>query len=262
MESAQILEAIYGRKLKTNPGYSRRAFARDMKCSPSFLTNFIKGRRHLSRARAEEIVALLKLDKKTGHRFVRATVMESLEASSPGRDVRDLLNETSTLEAKDIDQEVFQFFNSWYHLAVLDLVACKDFQASSVWIADRLGLKPEVAFATVDRLKRLGLVKIEGDRLVKTNAHIRMPSAHNGINIFANFHRQMIDKALKELDVTEPERKEKRLITGVTMSIPKTKIPLAKEKIEKFKREMAALLTAGDADEVVQLNIQFFPLTK
>jgi uncharacterized protein (TIGR02147 family) len=141
------------------------------------------------------------------------------------------------------------------------LIALKDFQATSIWIAEKLGIQPAVAFAAVDRLKRLGLLKVEVGRLVKTNAHLRVPTGTIN-NIVTNFHRQMIDKALKELDTTDAARKEKRLVTGITVSVPSSQIPAAKEKIENFKREMAGLMTAGEADEVYQLNIQLFPLTK
>ncbi len=259
---AQILKSIYARRAKANPQYSMRAFARDLKLSPSFFTNFLKGRRRLSVERAEGLVKLLELDRKTASRFVKSVLLENLEAKAPGAKFEDLLNEKPSQTQSDVSLDEFQFFNNWYHVAILDLVGCADFEASSSWIAGRLGLSPEIAFATVDRLKRLGLLKVKNGRLVKANAHLRVPTSSNGNNIVINYHRQMIDKALAELSVTDEKARERRLITGITMSIPAEKMELAKRKVAEFKQEMSALLTSGPADEVVQLNIQLFPLTK
>lgn len=260
--SVEILEGIYERRAKTNPVYSRRAFARDMKVSAAFATNYFKGRRRLSIERAERISRLLSMDKRTERRFLKSVLMENMEASTPGADLHDLLDDSRMLEYRDVNLDEFQFFNGWYHVAILDLVGCVDFEANAEWIANRLGISAEAAFATVERLKRLGLLKVKNGQLIKTNAHLRVPTDKNGNSMVVNFHRQMIEKALLELGVTEERARERRHISGVTMSIPKANIELAKEKIAEFKREMSALLTVGDAEEVVQLNIQFFALTK
>jgi uncharacterized protein (TIGR02147 family) len=260
--SAEILEAIYDRRAKTNSSYSRRAFARDLKLSAAFMTNYFKGRRRLSVERAERIARLLAMDKRTAKKFIKSVLMENMEAASPGADLHDLLDDSRMLEYRDVDLDEFQFFNGWYHVAVLDLVGCVDFEANAEWIAKRLGISAEAAFATVERLKRLGLLRVKGGRLVKTNAHLRVPTDKNGNSLVVSFHRQMIEKALQELGVSDERAKERRHISGATMSIPTANIELAKQKIAEFKREMCALLTNGEAEEVVQLNIQFFALTK
>src|SRR5690606_4321007 len=89
----EILKSIYARKAKANRRYSLRAFARDLELSPSFMTNFMKGRRRLSIERAEALAKLLELDHKTANAFVKSVVLENLEPHGPGGGLHDLLVE-------------------------------------------------------------------------------------------------------------------------------------------------------------------------
>jgi hypothetical protein len=46
------------------------------------------------------------------------------------------------------------------------------------------------------------------------------------------------------------------------MAVPTAKMPVAKNLIRQFTEDMAKLMADGDLDQVYQLNVQFFPLSK
>jgi hypothetical protein len=49
----------------------------------------------------------------------------------------------------------------------------------------------------------------------------------------------------------------------MTMAVDRSRIPAAKEKIKRFRRSLAKFLAEGESrDEILNLNIALFPLTK
>jgi uncharacterized protein YukE len=51
---------------------------------------------------------------------------------------------------------------------------------------------------------------------------------------------------------------------GLTAGVPKSLIPEIKQKIRKFRKELNEYLDSyeGESEDVYQVNIQFFPLTR
>jgi uncharacterized protein (TIGR02147 family) len=54
-----------------------------------------------------------------------------------------------------------------------------------------------------------------------------------------------------------------RDISGVTLCLPEQAIPLLKERVREFRKEIIALeASPGQGDRVVHVAIQLFPLTR
>ncbi len=60
----------YDQRHKRNPSYSWRSFARDLKLSPSMLSEFLKGRYGLSKGKATLIAQTIKLDMINTEHFI------------------------------------------------------------------------------------------------------------------------------------------------------------------------------------------------
>ena len=73
------------------------------------------------------------------------------------------------------------------------------------------------------------------------------------------YHRQMINNALRALSETTMEERE---MTGYSVPLRKKDIPEFKKMMRKFHREIARLAAKTNADNVYQFNVQLFPLTK
>lgn len=262
-EAIEILRGCLAEKMDKNPKYSARAFARDIKVSPAFISMLLAGKKKLSLERAQEVsMALGMTDRKRNH-FLRTVALSSLPGkSSSAKEMEMVLFHRH--ERKDIfplELDKFKFFSNWYNIAILDLTTCHGFQSDVAWIARRLQISPVTARDSVDRLIRLGLLKKENGRIIKTKSHISMPNLSPESSI-RNFHQQMISKAQQALDQQEPEVFKRREISSMTMAVDARKINQAKKLIESFKNQMADLLTEGQCEEVYQLNVQLFPLTQ
>lgn len=259
-----LLKAALDKRRRKNKAYSSRALARDLDLSPSFLSRVLNGKKLLSFETALRIADHLELKGKTKNQFLRAVVVEGLADQIPSKEVHLLLFGPAVSGGfVSMDQDRFEFFSSWYHVAILDLTACAGFKNSVRWIAGTLGIDPSMASDAVARLLRLGLLKKVGSRLVKTENKLEITTKRTDPAL-RKFHTQMIDKAKLALQSAEETDFKRRSISGVTMAIDSSRIEEARKRIASFREEMFELLAADVAnpDEVYQLNLQLFPLTK
>tara|TARA_B110001454_G_scaffold28073_1_gene27441 strand:+ start:33019 stop:33852 length:834 start_codon:yes stop_codon:yes gene_type:complete len=262
----QVVEFLRGcltEKIQKNSRYSSRAFARDIGVSPAFVSMLLAGKKKLSLDRAKKIVIALDMSERQSSQFLRAVALSSLPSDShSSEDLENLLfnrRERKDIYAMEVDQ--FKFFSNWYNVAILDLTTCSNFQSDINWIANRLQISPIVVQDATDRLLRLGLLKKEKGILKKTNKHIAIPTSAPASTI-RNFHQQMIEKAKDHLNSQEASDFIRRDISSITFSIDARKVEEAKKLINDFKNQMADFLTEGQCNDVYQMNIQFFPLTK
>jgi uncharacterized protein (TIGR02147 family) len=125
-----------------------------------------------------------------------------------------------------------------------------------------LGLLPSETAEALEVLKKLDLIQEIEDSFIKKDKKLRFSTTQSQVEV-RQFHKQMIQKALQELEFkTHQADFEKRLITGITFAANKKKIEKAKQKLAEVLHEIANDLMDDDCDEIYQLNLQFFPLTK
>jgi uncharacterized protein (TIGR02147 family) len=260
------LRTLFLERKKRNAAYSTRAFARDLGMSQALVSLVMNGKRPLTVKQAAQISVLLSFSQEQSERFLDSTLLalpENSKALSRLRRERKYspVGATAAPAFKDYDIERFKAISQWYHLSILDLVSTRDFRDDTSWIARRLGISRIEVTDAIARLLDLGLLERREGRLVKSESKIYFATQRSEAAIRSH-HRQMIGKAIDQLSLTDPASFEARSISGMTMSIPKSTLPLAFEKIEQFQKELAALLCKGEAEEVYQLNVQLFPLTK
>lgn len=256
-----LRDEFVGRKHK-NPAYSLRAFARDLGMSQTLLSLVLNGQRPLTLKQAHKVSALLGLNPIAAQRFIDSTLAALPQNAKITQKVRLAKARTdATFLPRDLDIEKYHLIATWHHFAILDLATTDGFRPDPAWVARRLGLSKPEAEAAIERLLLLGLLKRQGRTLVKSSLHVQFPTRESRAAVRA-FHRQMIDKAVDQLGETAPEAFARRSITGHTVAIDTSRLDEAREFIEAMQAEFIKRFSVGSPDEVYQLNIQLFPLSK
>ncbi len=262
--TAQVLRRIVSEKIKRNPRYSLRALSRNLKVSPSFVSALLNGKKKLPFQRAMEFTQILKLSEEDAKELFKAVTIDGAK----DEDSRQFLVQSfgNTQDGQDsnflvLEMDRFRVLSDWYHLAILDLTLVESFVSESQWVAHQLGISEFEVTSAVQRLERLGLLTIEGGRWRKSSAKITIPTTRSERAV-REFHAQMIDKAKDALVNSDPSDFDFRDINGTTMSIDPRRIPEAKQKIQKFRRQLLEFLSTGEVSELYQLNVQLFRLTK
>ena len=256
---ADFLRAVFLERRERNLLYSTRAFARDLGISQALLSMVLGGKRPLTAKQAAKIGALLGLSPGKAQEL-----LESALRSLPNRS-KSSHHLTQHGKArplfKDYAVERFKAISQWHHVAILDLSTTYDFRNDLRWIARRLGISTIEARDALTRLLDLGFLIPSGDSVKKSDEQIYFSTKKSELAIRA-FHKSMLSKAQLKLDETTPEAFAQREISAITMAARRDRIPEAKKRIQKFQKNLAAFLTEGECDEVFQLNVQLFPLTK
>lgn len=161
-------------------------------------------------------------------------------------------------EFMQLSAEAFEVVSAWYHYAILELTFVPGCKADPKWIAKKLGITHVEAAQALGRLAELGLLEIKNGRPIKTEAHI---TTSDGIFSAAlrRRHQEILKKAATSI---EQDSIEARDFSSMTMSIDPKLLPEAKRRIAAFRRELCSFLESSKRNQVYELSVQLFPLSK
>lgn len=158
-----------------------------------------------------------------------------------------------------IAADAFAVIADWYHFAILELTFAENFDSSPRWIAKRLGISTAQVKIAVDRLKRIDLLREVDGRLRKTKNLISNGDEGFSAPALKELQRQVLEKALHAIDHVPQQEKD---ITSMTMAIDERKLPEAKRRLQRFRRELCAYLEAGPRSRVYHLGLQLYPVSE
>jgi uncharacterized protein (TIGR02147 family) len=238
------------RRCRGNPRYSMRAFARSLKISHSLLSMIMSHKRSLSKSAARKIATGLDLDPATAQEALARVA--TAKASKKGDGVTDR-------EFHDIDVDFFAILADWYCYAILSLLEIPGATFDRHWISRRLSISPTEAKLAMERLLRVGLVEQRDGRWRQSGAQLRT-NTEVSTTATRHFHRQVLNKALHALD---HEPFERRVFAAMTLPANRGDVTYARGRIEAVKVLLSDELEAkpGEATDVYQLLIQYFPVT-
>jgi uncharacterized protein (TIGR02147 family) len=249
-----ILQAELVRRCKENPRYSLRAFAGYLRIESSALSKILNGKRSVSPSMFKKLTGLLNIEPKTVARL-SAQIVETR-----GRTTSKAPKKVA-VDYQKIAQDHYLIFSDWYYFAILELLAIEDFEPSASWVARSLDLTVAETKAAIERLIRTGFLKIDSSgKWIDAAGSVSNIAAGTNSLTARKLQSQLFKKAVASIDEVAIEDRDH---TGMTMSISRGRLPEARRKIEKFRRELCSFLEAGnEKDAVYQLSLALFPLTK
>ena len=242
----EILQSKYEQIRSRNAGFSMRGYASRLGMSSGALSEIMQGKRTVS---AKKIRGLLE-----------TKIFEPQERSELARAAGFVLAGESGKSPRyaRLSAEEFQVIADWWHYAILNLIGTRGFRSDPKWIAARLGLDLRVVEDALFRLKELRLIRVEDDRLRRTEA--RLTTSDDRIDLaLQRGNLGLIKLAGRRLKTIPIDRRD---VTSFVMAVNPARLPEAKTAIRRFQDDLSALLEGDDATEVYQLGIQLYPLTK
>jgi uncharacterized protein (TIGR02147 family) len=255
-----LLDEEFERRKQFNEAYSLRAYARDLGISAPRLSLILKKREGISVEAAEEIAKKIKLNEQKKKWFcnsVGSLHARSLKEREKFKEkVQQYKNEAKVFS--EIHLEYFKVIADWYHFAILELTYLKDFQKDPQWIAEVLNITPGEAQEAIRRMTTLDLIVEKDGKLVDAFKFLATPNDVPSASL-KKFNTQLMKKAIEALyeqDVLERE------IASNIFSVRKDKLPMFKEKLRDFRRELEHEASQQkDKDAVYCLSMQFYELT-
>ena len=261
----EYLRDFYLAKKNDKKEYSYRVFlSRGGIKSPSHLKMVIDGQRNLTSKTVAKYIIALNLIEKNEQKYFYYLVQynQSDDIDKKGNLFQLLMEEKRKKGLTLIEQAQYNFLANWYNVVIYVLIDMKSLKENDPSLIKTLRSKVttkmiEEAFAT---LKILGFIeKVEDGYYKQTNGALSTSDDIKNIAIH-KYHHSMINLGIESL---EKDDLQKREFNGVTLPINREKLPLLKEKIREFRKDVNSLTSAfADPTQVYQLNIQLFPLTE
>jgi uncharacterized protein (TIGR02147 family) len=246
--SSQLwLENLLAEKIKKNPMFSLRAFARLVDISPAVLSRILSGKRKLTFNLAVRIADALVLGP-----IERDTLYSFFTGAASLRSDEDR-------HEKELSIDCFNAMKEWYHYGITQLLYIESFNEDPKWIAKMLSITELEAKLAIDRLLRLEIIdRNEFGKLYRTAAHLSTSTdiASAGIR---HFQKQILEKSIDSLERDDISERD---ITSITIAINEDRIPEAKKEIMKFRKRMADFLAEGEKTRVYNLGVHLIPLSK
>ncbi|NDF15665.1 TIGR02147 family protein [bacterium] len=193
-------------RIRKNPKYSLRAFARAIEVDASILSKVLRGERYFSEELAIRVLDRIDLSYEEREWFLsslaRARVEAGLRRSSPAqkRRLAEPTRERSRELTRELTIDQFKIVADWYHYAILELTRVEGFRNDPAWIAGRLGLQEFEVIGAIDRLKLLELLEERDGTLINTSFYLNTALGEVSSAAKRRRQKQILEKSMHALE--------------------------------------------------------------
>jgi uncharacterized protein (TIGR02147 family) len=257
------LADYYEAKKAQSPIFSHRYFAQKAGISsPNYLKLVMDGKRNLTKKSLVKFAAGLGLKGLRAEFFENLVFFNQAEAL-PERNVYYglILRTRAKAGLRRLDEAQFHLFSDWRHIAVRELAAVKGFRPDARWVTKKMGkaITEKEAEESLKLLAVLGLLKKTANGFAQSDVNITTADEVRSL-LVKNYHHQMIRMAAASLDNLPSAQRD---ISSITIPIHARDFAKVKEQIQLMRKELLNLAAEpGAGEDVVQVNIQLFPLTE
>lgn len=247
----------------TRRAFSHRWFAQKAGFHTSnFLMLVIQGKRNLTEDSVKKCALGLELNKQEEDFFRNLVLMNQAKTSDEKHDfLKHMVQSKKFRQLRKIEKQQYDYYSSWYHPVIRELVMSKDCQNSAEKIAERLGgsITPAQVEKSIHLLESLGMIERSKTGAWKQTSLLLSTGPELASLVVHDYHKKLLDLAKRQLDAVAQSRRD---ITSMTLGIRKERLPQIIAKIREFRSEVLRMVSEDqNPEEVALLNIQFYPVT-
>lgn len=260
----EFLGDSYNYAKNKNGKFSYRFFAQKAGfSSASFLKLVIDGKRNLTNESINRVSKAFRL-KKQEHEFFEKLVFMNQASTHEIRNhyYKQMLSMKGFIKVNQIAKACYDYYSKWYYPVIREMVAFGNKKYNAEMIAQLLEppISEKQALEALDHLLMLGLIKKDEEgRWEQCDKHISTGQEVRSM-IVAQYHKEMLQLASDSIDRFSSSSRD---ISAMTFSMKAGKLEELKQLIAAFRDQVRSVLVEDESgDQVLQLNIQLFPLTK
>lgn len=260
-EVVLILNEKFKERVQANPSYSLRSFARDLKVSPSTLSEIFNHRKGISKKLALQLAERLNLpdwEQVYFRQLVQVECSKNTKGKSQAQIQLDSFRRENSFQL--IQNKALKALTSWVELAILELTYTQDFKPNIKWIAKQLTISELTVEHAVKRLAEANLLEINSKTGKWTDVSPLFTTTDGIPNeSIRNFHRSVLNLALKKLENTDVKS---RTVKTVVLSVSEKNKEEVKKILDEAINKIAALgdQKTPDCSDVICFSGQIFSL--
>lgn len=263
LDYREYLKDFYEAEKGRSPTFSFRNFSRRIGVkSPSHMKRVIDGERSLTPTMVERYAKAIGLDLEATAYFGQLVQLNDARTPADREHAYQRLSASRHYRrAHRLDAHQAEYCAHWYIPAVRELAARSDFEDDPTWIADQISpaITVREAKGALDTLFELGLlVRDARGRVTQRDAVVSTGAQTKWVHV-TRYHRAMLKQAS---DAIDHFRAEERDLSAVALGIDGNAMPRLKQRLSEFRQELLRDFSASDPDQIVQIGLQIFPLTK
>lgn len=250
-------------KKRVNPSWSFGLWASKLELnSISSITMIINGQRHAGKKIQASLIKYFNFNTKEAYYFEELVKIAKSSKNDPSLTILMLEQNDDLKTLREENTEQVDLFFNWKAHCVKELTQLKDFTPSGAWIQKRTNglIKIEEANKLLTALLKNNFLErntINGKETIVAVGSIH-PTKEVTMEAAKAYHKGLMDNSYEAINTD----KNRRSLHASTLSLLQKDIPKAKEMIREFQMTFSEEIEQNPADEVYQLNIQFFPLTR
>lgn len=164
--------------------------------------------------------------------------------------------------SKILEKNMFDYFSSWWHIAIREELNILTFKGDFNDLAGRLlpPITPAQALKSVKLLEDLGMISKDNEGAYSLNDKFITSDGIVKALAIKSFQKEVCRLGMEALDRIP---KQDRDISTLTISTTRKCIELIKDRLAVVRREIMEIVGKEDkVEEVFQLNFQIFPLSR
>ncbi|MGL1936543.1 MAG: TIGR02147 family protein [Fibrobacterales bacterium] len=229
--------------------------------SKSYIQRVISGAKAVSRKSICQFNEMLGHSEKESEFFM--LLVHFKHAKSDGEKARCLrkLQEQSDSLIHNLESKRFEFFNTWYHPVIREVISTVPFKEDYLKLAR--SIKPEItakqAHDSVSLLLELGLIKLSRGKYVQLQSSV-IAQSETDYMALREFQRMMIRLGGEAIDRFDPPE---RNVVSITAGLSYENAEKINKMISQFQKSIIAISNLEQNVETAQqINIQRFPVSK
>lgn len=264
MDYRDFLNDMFRFRKKKDKYFSYRHFANKAGfSSPNFLQLVIEGKRNLTNTSLAKVAKGFGLNKQEREFFENLVIMnQARDHEEKNHYLKKMMSIRAYTKVRIIEKKSYEYFSKWYNPAIREIVLFGDRNFTSEEIASTLSPKitPREAERALNLLLELRLIEKDKDGLWQ-QSDLALSTGPEVMSIaVANFHREMLKLAAESLERYPANERD---ITGLTLRVNSGSMAEIKKRIARFRKELLEFaFDEEDTDQVIQISLQAFPLTK
>lgn len=249
-------------KQDSDGNFSIRKWSQFIETSPSLITMILKRQRTLTDPLFFRMIQQMELKKNERESLTYLRLIANSESAEERSNTYNKLIKIPEYKKENSNNlRVFEYLSNWLNVAIRELAFTDDFTDDPTWIRNRLRVQSE----RKDIEKALDFLKKRNYLFLDKNSKWRPTTTQMDCSegvyklSLTDFHRQMLNFAADSIN--EVKRKN-RYIVGHTFSVSKTQYDEVQSILEEALKKIENLKKSDNANDVYQMEIALFPLTK
>lgn len=247
----------------TSRGFSLRTFAQKAGVAASLFNDILSKRQNLTVQAMHKYATAMGLGAKEIAYFEALVGFNNASTNQEkNRFFGEMVHLRGRSAVKFIDHQQYEYFSEWYHAVVRELVTHVGMGCDAEKISQCIDpvVSPAKVKKSITLLQELGLI-YEADGVWHASDKVLSSEYQVQSVALKNYHIGMLECAVESLDKHTSAERE---FQGLTLSVSKTTFMQMKNRIRTFSDELLEMAASENVapEEVYQINLQMFPLTK